>query len=67
MKAPNDGAMTDYHAEGEKMAAINVRKGKIEDISSRVLQPLLVNISAIGLATECVCMILKIDDMVHIR
>eukprot|EP00940_MAST-03C_sp_MAST-3C-sp2_P003095 g3095.t1 len=55
------------HAEGEKMAAINVRKGKIEDISSRVLQPLLVNISAIGLATECVCMILKIDDMVHIR
>ena len=55
------------HAAGEAMAAINVRKGNIEDISSQVLQPLLVNISAIGLATECVCMILKIDDMVHVR
>lgn len=55
------------HAAGEAMAAINVRKGSIEDISSQVLQPLLVNISAIGLATECVCMILKIDDMVHVR
>ena len=30
------------------------------------LQPLLVNTSALGLATECVRMILKIDDMVHI-
>lgn len=55
------------HAAGEKFAAINVKKGTIEDISEKVLQPLLVNTSAIGLATECVCMILKIDDMVHVR
>ena len=55
------------HAAGEKMAAIDVKKGTIRDISENVLQPLLVNTSAIGLATECVCMILKIDDMVHIR
>ena len=55
------------HAAGEKNAGINVNKGTIEDISVNVLQPLLVNTSAIGLATECVCMILKIDDMVHVR
>jgi len=55
------------HAKGESNAGINVRKGLIEDISKHVLQPLLVNTSAIGLATECVCMILKIDDMVHVR
>lgn len=55
------------HAKGESNAGINVRKGVIEDISKHVLQPLLVNTSAIGLATECVNMILKIDDMVHVR
>jgi len=55
------------HALGNQNAGINVRKGTIEDISKFVLQPLLVNTSAIGLATECVSMILKIDDMVHVR
>jgi len=55
------------HAKGEKNAGINVRKGLITDVSKLVLQPLLVNKSALGLATECVRMILKIDDLVHVR
>ena len=42
------------HAAGEKMAAIDVKKGTIRDISENVLQPLLVNARAIGLATACV-------------
>ena len=33
----------------------------------KVLQPLLVSTSAISLATECVRMILKIDDIVMVR
>ena len=55
------------HVKGEKNAGINVRKGMITDVSKLVLQPLLVNKSALGLATECVRMILKIDDLVHVR
>lgn len=55
------------HAAGEVNAGINVRKGMITDVSKLVLQPLLVNKSALGLATETVRMILKIDDLVHIR
>lgn len=56
------------HAKGETSAGINVRKGEITDIlEEKVLQPLLVSTSAIKLATECVRMILKIDDIVAIR
>lgn len=56
------------HANGETTAGINVRKGAITDIrEENVLQPLLVSKSAISLATEAVCMILKIDDMVSAR
>jgi len=56
------------HANGEKTAGINVRKGAITDIlEENVLQPLLVSKSAISLATEAVCMILKIDDIVTAR
>jgi len=56
------------HANGEKTTGINVRKGTITDIlEENVLQPLLVSKSAISLATEAVCMILKIDDMVSAR
>lgn len=33
----------------------------------KVVQPLLVNLSEIGLATECVGMILKIDDLIPVR
>mmetsp|Transcript_2970 Transcript_2970/g.8794 ORF Transcript_2970/g.8794 Transcript_2970/m.8794 type:complete len:529 (-) Transcript_2970:503-2089(-) len=56
------------HAAGEKSAGINVRKGAITDIlEENVVVPLLVYTSAISLATECVRMILKIDDIVVTR
>jgi len=56
------------HAKGEYNCGINVRKSCISDIrEERVLQPLLVTTSAINLATECIRMILKIDDIVAVR
>lgn len=56
------------HVEGEKHAGINVRKGKITNIlEQNVVQPLLVSVSALQLATECVRMLLKIDDIVGVR
>ena len=49
------------HASGDQCAGINVRRGTITDIlEENVVQPLLVSTSAFTLATECVCMILKI-------
>jgi len=54
------------HAQGEKTAGINVRKGAITNIlEENVVQPLLVSTSAITLASECVRSILKIDDIVN--
>ena len=54
------------HALGEKNAGINVRKGTITNIlDENVVQPLLVSISAISLASETVRSILKIDDIVN--
>mmetsp|Transcript_42998 Transcript_42998/g.69766 ORF Transcript_42998/g.69766 Transcript_42998/m.69766 type:complete len:532 (+) Transcript_42998:77-1672(+) len=56
------------HAEGEKTAGINVRKGAITNIlEENVVQPLLVTTSSIKLATETVRMILKIDDIIAVR
>jgi len=56
------------HAAGETAAGINVRKGKVTNIlEENVLVPLLVHTSAISLATECVRLILKIDDIVVTR
>merc|ERR1711907_244078 len=56
------------HVNGEKYAGINVRKGSITNMhEENVLQPLLVDTSAIQLATECVRAILKIDDIVPTR
>uniref|UniRef100_A0A8C2IKI2 T-complex protein 1 subunit delta n=1 Tax=Cyprinus carpio TaxID=7962 RepID=A0A8C2IKI2_CYPCA len=53
------------HAQGEKTAGINVRKGGISNILEElVVQPLLVSISALTFATETVRSILKIDDLV---
>eukprot|EP00547_Thalassionema_nitzschioides_P017064 CAMPEP_0194233198 /NCGR_PEP_ID=MMETSP0158-20130606/1245_1 /TAXON_ID=33649 /ORGANISM="Thalassionema nitzschioides, Strain L26-B" /LENGTH=527 /DNA_ID=CAMNT_0038966047 /DNA_START=14 /DNA_END=1597 /DNA_ORIENTATION=+ len=53
------------HAAGVKGAGINVKKCCVDDMYSlHVVQPLLVSTSAIQLATETVCMILKIDDLV---
>jgi len=56
------------HAQGEKTAGINVRKGCITNIlEENVIQPLLVSTSAIQLASETVMSIMKIDDIVNAR
>ena len=56
------------HAKGEKNAGLNVRKNEISDMMElNVIQPSLVSSSALTLATECVRMILKIDDIVISR
>merc|ERR1711988_479102 len=56
------------HAQGETAAGINVRKGRVTNImEENVIVPLLVHTSAITLATECVRLILKIDDIVITR
>ncbi|KAH8833696.1 T-complex protein 1 [Flagelloscypha sp. PMI_526] len=56
------------HALGERNAGINVRKGLISNIlEENVVQPLLVSTSAMELATETVCLLLKIDDYVQTR
>jgi T-complex protein 1 subunit delta len=53
------------HAEGKVGAGIDVKDGCISDMYDKnVIQPLLVTTSAIKLATETVCMILKVDDLV---
>merc|ERR1712060_869628 len=60
--------LRNLHAAGNINHGINVRKGTITDIrEENVLQPLLVTLSAITLATETVRMILKIDDVVPVR
>lgn len=56
------------HADGERYAGINVRKGTISDLrEENVVQPLLVTTSALKLAAECVKMLLKIDDIISVR
>jgi len=56
------------HAEGISGAGINVKAGKVTDMYDiNVVQPLLVSTSAIQLATETVCMIMKIDDLVVVQ
>lgn len=56
------------HSNGDYSAGINVKKGCISDMwEEHVVQPLLVNTSEISLATECVGMILKIDDLIPVR
>ena len=53
---------------GNANLGINVRKGTITNIlEENVVQPLLVSTSALSLATECVRMILKIDDICPVR
>lgn len=56
------------HNAGDYFSGINVKQGVISNMfEEHVVQPLLVNISEITLATECVGMILKIDDLVPVR
>jgi T-complex protein 1 subunit delta len=53
------------HAEGMTGAGINIKLGTVTDMyDTNVVQPLLVSTSAIRLATETVCMIMKVDDLV---
>jgi T-complex protein 1 subunit delta len=56
------------HNDGQRFAGLNIKKSTIENMeSTEVVQPSLVSSSAITLATECVRMILKIDDIVMSR
>ena len=56
------------HSDGMTYAGLNIRKSTIMDMEqTEVLQPSLVSTSALTLATECVRMILKIDDIVMTR
>ncbi len=60
--------LRNWHANGMADFGINVRKGIVSDMrQENVVQPLLVSTSAILLAAETVCMILKIDDIVACR
>jgi len=52
------------HTMGQKYAGINVKQGMVTNMwDLKVIQPLLVSTSSISLATECVRMLLKIDDI----
>merc|ERR1711957_477715 len=56
------------HVQGHIHHGINVRKGCVTDMMAEdVVQPLLVDTSAISLATEACRAILKIDDIVPTR
>jgi T-complex protein 1 subunit delta len=56
------------HAAGNHTMGINVKKCKVSDMKDEnVMQPLLVSLSALSLATECTRMIMKIDDIVGVR
>lgn len=56
------------HAQGQKTMGINARTGTVADMAAeQVLQPLLVTLSAIRLATDTVTMIMKIDDIILVR
>jgi len=60
--------LRNLHAQGNKYHGMNVRKSAITDmLGENVVQPILVSTSALSLATECVKMILKIDDIVPTR
>jgi len=52
---------------GKKGSGINAREGKIGDMNSlSILEPLVVKEQIIKSATETVCMILRIDDVIAI-
>lgn len=56
------------HANGDRMHGLSVKKNTIMNmLDENIVQPSLVSISAFTLATECVRMILKIDDIVLSR
>ncbi len=56
------------HNNGNSSFGINIKNGSISDMfEEKVIQPSLVTLSALRLATEVVRMILKIDDIVICR
>lgn len=58
------------HATGGefKTHGVNIRRGGVSCmLEENVVQPLLVSLSAIQLATECVAMLMKIDDLIQTR
>lgn len=55
------------HRQGERFAGVTAKKGVANMWEENVVQPLLVTSSTMQLATECVRMILKIDDIVATR
>ena len=56
------------HIQGNKFDGLNIKRNKIMNmLDDNVIQPSLVSLSALTLATECVRMILKIDDIVMTR
>ena len=60
--------LRNLHASGKNRMGINVKKGQISDMNEEgVVQPMLVTLSALTLAAECVRLILKIDDIVGTR
>ena len=60
--------LRNQHMNGECDSGINVKKGSITNMfDEKVIQPSLVTLSALKLATEVVRMILKIDDIVICR
>lgn len=56
------------HGQGNKYDGINVRKGMITNmLNENVVQPILVTSSVLALASECVRVIMKIDDILQTR
>jgi T-complex protein 1 subunit delta len=56
------------HSQGKHTHGVNIRRGGVSCmLEENVVQPLLVSLSAIQLATECISMIMKIDDLVSTR
>lgn len=56
------------HEEGQKNSGVSIRRGTSSNIrDEHVLQPVLVNISSVSLAAECVKSILRIDDIAFSR
>lgn len=55
------------HAAGAHNAGISMKKGTADITTENVLQPVLVNTSAVTLAAECVKSILRIDDIQFTR
>lgn len=61
--------MRNKHQNGFKNCGLKARTGQLVDnaLEHKIMQPALVNISALTLATEVTRMILKIDDILDSR